>query len=131
MREREIEWAELMQSANAGDSAAYQRLLLKIAPVLRAIAEHELVRAGLPIDCREAIVQEILLAVQSQAAHMECESQFCTWLFTIVRNKLLVAKRRAAKLMMTENAVRFALHRGLTQIAYVVPTDSSRPRVAS
>jgi RNA polymerase sigma-70 factor (ECF subfamily) len=94
VREREIEWTDLMQSGNAGDSAAYQRLLLEITPVLRITAERELVRAGLPIDCREAIVQEILLAVHLKRHTWDANAQFCSWLFAIARNKLLGAKHR-------------------------------------
>ncbi len=63
VREREVEWSALMHSADAGDGAAYSRLLEEITPTLRATAERELVRAGLPAVRREAIVQEILLAV--------------------------------------------------------------------
>lgn len=175
MREREIEWAQLMQSANAGDGAAYHRLLREIAPLVRATAERELAREGLPTVHREAIVQEILLAVHLKRHTREASAPLCSWLFAITRNKLLDVMRRigepcrididcfgdrspeeppsesrktaevdehiqslpqhqrivlqaivsghvslketAAKLMTTENAVRVALHRGLSNLA--------------
>ncbi|MCX7307185.1 MAG: RNA polymerase subunit sigma, partial [Afipia sp.] len=42
MRERENEWTDLMRSANAGDTAAYHRLLKAVTPVLRAAARRGL-----------------------------------------------------------------------------------------
>jgi len=175
VREREIEWTELMQSANAGDGAAYHRLLMGIAPVLRVTVEGGLERAGRPTDQCEMIVQEILLAVHLKRHTWDVSTPFCSWLFAITRNKLLDLMRRsdkpgrididcfrdpspeeppsesrkttevdehiqslshrqrivlqaivsgqvslretAAKLMTTENAVRVALHRGLSNLA--------------
>src|SRR5216684_324978 len=174
VREREVEWSALMHSANASDGAAYSRLLEEITPTLRATAERELVRAGLPAVQREAIVQEILLAVHLKRHTRGKNSSFCTWLLAIARNKLLSAlhqnghrnggdidnfadpslgqpaasveathlerhirslphrqrhvlqtifsecvsvRETAAKLMMSEKAVRVALHRGLFGVA--------------
>lgn len=175
MREREIEWSQLMQSANAGDGAAYHRLLREIAPVVRATAERELARVELPTVYSEAIVQQILLTVHLKRHTWEASAPLCSWLFAITRNKLLDVMRRtgkpcrididcfedrspeeppsesrttaevdahirslpqrqcivlqavvsgqvslketAAKLMTTENAVRVALHRGLSNLA--------------
>jgi RNA polymerase sigma-70 factor (ECF subfamily) len=175
VREREIEWTKLMQSANVGDGAAYHRLLMGTALVLRATAQGGLERAGRPADQREMIVQEILLAVHLKRHTWDASVPFCSWLFAITRNKLLDAMRRtgepcrididcfrdpspkesppeprkasevdehiqslpqrqrivlqaiiskhaslretAAKLMTTENAVRIALHRGLSNLA--------------
>ncbi len=175
MREREIEWTELMWSANAGDGAAYYRLLTRIAPVLRVTVEGGLERAGRPTDPCVMIVQEILLAVHLKRHTWDASVPFCSWLFAITRNKLLDVMRRtgepcrididclrdpspeeppsesrkttevdehiqslpqrqrivlqaivsghvslketAANLMTTENAVRVALHRGLSNLA--------------
>ena len=63
MRGRDDEWTGLMRSANAGDEAAYRRLLMAVTPVLRASARRGLVRAGQSADQAEDIVQDILLAV--------------------------------------------------------------------
>ncbi len=174
VREREVEWSALMHLANAGDGAAYSRLLQEMMPILRAPAERELGRAGLPAVQREAIVQEILLAVHLKRHTRGKNSSFCTWLLAIARNKLLSAlhqnghrnggdidnfadpslgqpaasveathlerhirslphrqrlvlqtifsecvsvRETAAKLMMSEKAVRVALHRGLSGVA--------------
>jgi RNA polymerase sigma-70 factor (ECF subfamily) len=175
VRGREEEWTDLMRSANAGDSAAYQRLLKSVTPVLRAAARRGLTRAGQAIDQAEDIVQDILLAVHLKRHTWDSNAPFAPWLFAIARNKLIDALRRrgrrifvniddfaetipsepaaetvpatevaahleglpprqrevlqsiavdsasikatAAKLSMTEGAVRVALHRALTGLA--------------
>jgi hypothetical protein len=73
VREREIEWTELMWSANAGDGAAYHRLLTGIALVLRATVEGGFERAGRPKDQCEMIVQENFACCASEASHLGCE----------------------------------------------------------
>ncbi|MBX9710008.1 MAG: sigma-70 family RNA polymerase sigma factor [Xanthobacteraceae bacterium] len=175
MRGREDEWTGLMQSANAGDDVAYQRLLRAVAPVLRATARRGLVRAGQGADQAEDIVQDILLAVHLKRHTWDDKAPFAPWLFAIARNKLIDALRRrgrrifvniddfaetlpgeqaedtipatevtthlatlpagqrdvlqsisvdglsiketAAKLAMSEGAVRVALHRGLSSLS--------------
>jgi RNA polymerase sigma-70 factor (ECF subfamily) len=164
-----------MRSANAGDNAAYHRLLKAVTPVLRAAARRGLARAGQPVDQSEDIVQDILLAVHLKRHTWDPNAPFAPWLFAISRNKLIDALRRrgrrifvniddfsetlpgelaeetaspsevaahlsglpqrqrdvlqsiavdsasiketAAKLSMTEGAVRVALHRGLSGLA--------------
>ena len=172
MRGREDEWTDLMKSANAGDNAAYLRLLKAVTPVLRAAARRGLARAGQPVDQSEDIVQDVLFAVHLKRHTWDANASFAPWLFAIARNKLIDALRRrgrrifvniddfsetlpgepveesvppsevaihlpkrqrdvlqsiavdsasiketAAKLSMTEGAVRVALHRGLTGLA--------------
>ncbi|MEW6768550.1 MAG: sigma-70 family RNA polymerase sigma factor [Pseudomonadota bacterium] len=175
MRQRDDEWTGLMRSANAGDNAAYHRLLKAVTPVLRAAARRGLARAGQPVDQSEDIVQDILFAVHLKRHTWDQNAPFAPWLFAIARNKLIDALRRrgrrifvniddfaetlpgaqveetvpatqvtaylnglpqrqrdvlqsisvdgvsikdtAAKLAMTEGAVRVALHRGLTNLA--------------
>ncbi|MBN8981126.1 MAG: sigma-70 family RNA polymerase sigma factor [Rhizobiales bacterium] len=175
MRQRDDEWTGLMRSANAGDNAAYHRLLKAVTPVLRAAARRGLARAGQPVDQSEDIVQDILFAVHLKRHTWDQNAPFAPWLFAIARNKLIDALRRrgrrifvniddfaetlpgaeaeetvpatqvtthlnglpqrqrdvlqsisvdgvsikdtAARLAMTEGAVRVALHRGLTNLA--------------
>jgi RNA polymerase sigma-70 factor (ECF subfamily) len=95
--ERDDEWTGLMRSANAGDSAAYRRLLEAVTPVLRAAARRGLTRAGQPTDQSEDIVQDILLAVHLKRHTWKPDAPFAPWLFAIARNKLIDALRRRGR----------------------------------
>src|SRR4051794_24712535 len=86
-----------MRSALAGDSAAYERLLGAVAPVLRANARRALVRAGQPADQAEDIVQDILLALHLKRHTWDVNAPFAPWLFAIARNKLIDALRRRGR----------------------------------
>src|SRR5437868_6430690 len=86
-----------MRSALAGDSAAYQRLLGAVAPVLRANARRALVRAGQPADQAEDIVQDILLALHLKRHTWDVDAPFAPWLFAIARNKLIDTLRRRGR----------------------------------
>src|SRR6202158_3282968 len=86
-----------MRSANAGDSAAYHRLLKSVTPVLRAAARRGLARAGQGVDQAEDIVQDILLAVHLKRHTWDANAPFAPWLFAIARNKLIDALRRRAR----------------------------------
>ena len=97
MREREDEWTGLMRLAISGDSAAYQRLLKAVTPVLRAAARRGLARAGQPVDQSEDIVQDILLAVHLKRHTWDANAPFAPWLFAIARNKLIDALRRRGR----------------------------------
>ena len=97
MRGRDDEWTDWMRSANAGDEAAYRRLLLSVAPVLRAGARRGLARAGQPPDQAEDIVQDILLAVHLKRHTWKVDAPFAPWLFAIARNKLIDALRRRGR----------------------------------
>jgi len=97
VRGQEHEWTDLMRSANAGDTAAYHRLLSAIAPVLRAAARRGLLRAGQSPDQSEDIVQDTLLAVHLKRHTWDPTAPFAPWLFTIARNKLIDALRRRGR----------------------------------
>lgn len=97
MRGRDDEWTDLMRSGNAGDCAAYHRLLKSVTPVLRAAARQGLSRAGQPPDQAEDIVQDILLAVHLKRHTWDAEAPFAPWLFAIARNKLIDALRRRGR----------------------------------
>src|SRR5258708_38033149 len=86
-----------MRSAISGDSAAYQRLLSAIAPVLRATARRGLARAGQPVDQSEEIVQDILVAVHLKRHTWDANAPFAPWLFAIARNKLIDQLRRRGR----------------------------------
>jgi RNA polymerase sigma-70 factor, ECF subfamily len=97
VRERGDEWTGLMRSAISGDSAAYNRLLKAVTPVLRAAARRGLVRAGQPVDQSEDVVQEILLAVHLKRHTWDAKAPFAPWLFAIARNKLIDSLRRRGR----------------------------------
>jgi RNA polymerase sigma-70 factor (ECF subfamily) len=97
VRGQDDEWTDLMRSANAGDTAAYHRLLSVVAPALRAAARRGLLRAGQPPDQAEDIVQEILLTVHLKRHTWDPTAPFAPWLFTIARNKLIDALRRRGR----------------------------------
>ncbi|MEH2509632.1 RNA polymerase sigma-70 factor (ECF subfamily) [Nitrobacteraceae bacterium AZCC 1564] len=97
MRGRENEWTDLMKAANAGDNAAYGRLLMTVAPVLRAVTRRGLGRAGQPLDQAEDIVQDILFAVHLKRHTWDPKAPFAPWLFAIARNKLIDALRRRGR----------------------------------
>jgi RNA polymerase sigma-70 factor (ECF subfamily) len=94
---RENEWTDLMRAANAGDNAAYDRLLKGVAPVLRAATRRGLARAGQPVHQAEDIVQDILFAVHLKRHTWDPEAPFAPWLFAIARNKLIDALRRRGR----------------------------------
>lgn len=96
-RDDDDEWTGLMQSAMAGDGAAYHRLLRSITPVLRAGARQGLSRAGQPPDQAEDIVQDILLAVHLKRHTWDANAPFAPWLFAIARNKLIDTLRKRGR----------------------------------
>ena len=97
MSGRDSEWTDLMRAANAGDGRAYDRLLRSIAPVMRAMAQRGLARAGQPVDQCEDIVQEILLAVHLKRQTWDPAAPVGPWLFAIARNKIIDALRRRGR----------------------------------
>jgi RNA polymerase sigma-70 factor (ECF subfamily) len=183
VHDREAEWANLMRAANAGDTAAYGRLLRSMAPVLRSIARRGLARSKQGDADSEDLVQETLLAIHLKRHTWDMDRPIGPWIRAIARNKLIDHLRRrggridltindflellpasdehppvqtrdvepyiaelpagqrnvvqcilreeisiqqtAARLNMTEGAVRVALHRGLTAIAKRFRADMS------
>ena len=93
MTDREREWASWMRAANAGDAAAYQRLLASLAPSLRAIAHRRLARTRLESDL-EDVVQETLLAIHLKRHTWDETRPFGPWVRAIIRHKLVDAARR-------------------------------------
>lgn len=94
MLDREAEWAGLMRAANAGDQIAYRRLLLALAPWLRAIARRGLVRSGVSDADAEDVVQETLLAIHLKRHTWDAARPLGPWLRAVTRNKLIDHLRR-------------------------------------
>ena len=68
MSDLEDELASWMRAAQAGDAAAYRRLLATLADMLRRWVRRELARQGYEIAEAEDIVQETLLAIHLKRA---------------------------------------------------------------
>lgn len=174
--EQETRWSSLMRAGLAGDRAAYQALLVELAPVLRVAARRGCQKFGLMPADAEDVVQETLLAIHLKRQTWQQDVPIGPWIRAIARNKLVDALRRrgrrgreididdlsdvlaapaeddrsvvsdvvrhlhslapgqrnvvqavavdgvsirdtAQRLMMTEGAVRVALHRGLAALA--------------
>lgn len=81
----------LMQSAIAGDAAAYRMLLEALTPHLRAYYARRLAR---PADA-EDLVQETLIAIHTRRASYDPSQPFTAWLHAIARYKLIDHYRRS------------------------------------
>jgi RNA polymerase sigma-70 factor (ECF subfamily) len=95
--EREIDWGDLMRAANGGDTAAYNRLLTRLAPAVRAVARRGFGRAGLGPDEAEDVVQETLLAIHLKRHTWDSTLPLGPWVRAIARNKLIDAMRRRGR----------------------------------
>lgn len=96
VKERDLEWADLMRAANAGDEAAYARLLKGLSSELRAFVRGALARANSTIDV-EDVVQETLIAIHLKR-HTWIETEpFGPWMRAIARHKFIDAMRRLGR----------------------------------
>jgi RNA polymerase sigma-70 factor (ECF subfamily) len=85
-------WGEWMRLALRGDEAAYRRLLIAVAPALRAM-----VRRACEAAETEDIVQEILLAVHLKRGNWDPALPFRPWLYGVARHKIVDAHRRRGR----------------------------------
>jgi RNA polymerase sigma factor (sigma-70 family) len=95
--EREEEWAHLMRSAIAGDSAAYHRFLMAVAPYLRATARRQFARMGGAGGDPEDVVQEVLLAIHLKRHTWDPHRAIGPWITAITRNKAIDLLRRRGR----------------------------------
>jgi len=87
----EDQWPQWMASAQEGDGAAYQRLLIAIAPRLRAIVGR---RISDP-DRAEDVVQEVFLSVHKNRHTYDPKLAFGPWLHTIAERRTMDYLRKA------------------------------------
>jgi RNA polymerase sigma-70 factor (ECF subfamily) len=85
----------LMKAAQAGDTAAYERLLHTIVPRVRQVVRRQRAFAGR--EDIEDLVQDVLLSVHAARATYDAGRPFMPWLSAIVRNRLADAARRYAR----------------------------------
>lgn len=86
--------AGLMRAANAGDDAAYHRLLTLLAGRLRAIVANGFRGYGYGTDDVEDVVQETLLTIHLKRQTWDATQPLAPWLNAIARNKLIDHLRR-------------------------------------
>jgi RNA polymerase sigma-70 factor (ECF subfamily) len=96
----EDELASWMRAAQAGDAAAYRRLLATLADMLRRWVRRELARQGYEIAEAEDIVQETLLAIHLKRASWDADRAILPWLRAVTRHKLIDNLRRRGRRIM-------------------------------
>jgi RNA polymerase sigma-70 factor (ECF subfamily) len=87
------EWGRLMAAAQAGDGAAYARLLREILPYIRAIAR----RHHAAPDRLEDVVQDVLLTIHRVRHTYDPTRPFSAWLGAIAHRRSVDALRRKAR----------------------------------
>jgi len=91
------QWADWMRAGLSGDSAAYRRLLIALAPPLRAFSRRLFTRAGLDPGEAEDSVQETLLALHLKRQTWDPATPLEPWLYAIARHKVVDAIRRRGR----------------------------------
>src|SRR5262249_55369930 len=86
-----------MRAANGGDAAAYNRVLSRLAPAVRAGARSGLGCAGFSPEEAEEMVQETLLAIHLKRHTWDPSLPLGPWVRAIARNKLIDAMRRRGR----------------------------------
>jgi RNA polymerase sigma-70 factor, ECF subfamily len=97
VRDGEGEWADWMRAANAGDSAAYRRLLDALVPFVRALIRRAASRNGAVLNDVEDVVQETLLAIHLKRQTWDAGEPITPWIRAIARNKFIDALRRRGR----------------------------------
>ncbi|MGO9134911.1 MAG: sigma-70 family RNA polymerase sigma factor [Methylovirgula sp.] len=115
------EWSLLLEAANQGDGAAYQRLLTALAPALRSFVRRSLARAMAPEADAEDIVQETLLAIHLKRQSWISGAPVAPWVFTIARHKLIDFLRRRGR----------RIHLPLDDFAEILPAEAQEPSLSS
>jgi RNA polymerase sigma-70 factor (ECF subfamily) len=88
--EEDARWSQGMRRANAGDAEAYRELLQEIGGVLERYVRRRFGDSDFVEDC----VQESLLSIHRARASYDPSRSFRTWMFTIVRHKVIDTLRR-------------------------------------
>src|SRR5438128_2666343 len=94
-------WGDLMARTQAGDQAAYRRLLTEITPYVRSIAS----RYHRQREDVEDTVQDILLSVHSIRQTYDPSRPFGPWLATIADRRALDRLRKRLRSAGRETAL--------------------------
>ncbi|PCE34456.1 sigma-70 family RNA polymerase sigma factor [Burkholderia ubonensis] len=92
------DWSALMAHAQAGDRAAYRRLLESVTPYLRRLAA----RHGVGPDTVDDVVQEILVSLHQARGTYSPERPFGPWLVAIASRRIVDALRRQGRALARE-----------------------------
>lgn len=87
------DWSALMARAQAGDRAAYRRLLEGITPYIRALAVRQVRNHG---DIEDT-VQDVLLTIHAVRHTYDPARPFGPWLVAIARRRIIDGLRRRAR----------------------------------
>jgi RNA polymerase sigma factor (sigma-70 family) len=85
----------LMQAAQAGDAAAYVRLLHDLTPRIRRVIARQ--RGFVGAEEVEDRLQDVLLSLHAVRATYDPSRPFMPWVLAIVRNRLVDGARRYAR----------------------------------
>jgi RNA polymerase sigma-70 factor (ECF subfamily) len=89
----DADWAPLMRAAQAGDARAYDRLLRRITPMLRAIARRRIHDAAEAEDA----VQDTLLTVHRLLHSYDPDRPIRPWLVAICERRCVDRLRRSGR----------------------------------
>lgn len=99
--EQERAWSRAMIQAQAGDAAAYSRLLAECAPFVRALVRR---RIGWPPELVEDAIQDVLLCVHRVRHTYDPARPFTPWLASIADRRAIDAARRKIRIGAHEQA---------------------------
>jgi RNA polymerase sigma factor (sigma-70 family) len=91
----------LMRAAQGGDRDAYAQLLKRLVPLIERMA---VAKYGSALDTDD-VVQDVLLSLHSVRRTYDPRRPFMPWLASIVRNRLIDAYRRKARIARIETPV--------------------------
>lgn len=98
--DRAARWSGLMAAAQAGDRAAYERLLREIVPFIRVIASGHHRTA----DRIDDVVQDVLLTIHRVRHTYDPSRPFEHWLATIAKRRSIDGLRRRIRTQANETA---------------------------
>jgi RNA polymerase sigma-70 factor (ECF subfamily) len=87
------EWPRLMARAQAGDHAAYNRLLRAMVPAIRAVVRKRIGDDGLVED----VIQDVLLSIHRVRHTYDPARPFLPWMATIAASRAIDAVRRRGR----------------------------------
>ena len=91
-------WSALMAAAQAGDGAAYQKLLRDCVPVIRSVARGR----GVPADRVDDVVQDVLLTIHRARQTYDPRRSFTAWMSVIAERRAIDLLRRIRRQELRE-----------------------------